>query len=403
MRENGGNPPPERAEWTFAHWLDWHLENGIRPGMPDGGAPWTSQTFAAAYAKSYGDFDERTVRNWRNGKSLCTPDKLERIAKLLYGDRHADVLPELRRAYQRSKQLKPASATPKSGKPDSGIEERYQAYLRAEFEKIRRRVEDAGNPARSSSRLVILGWPLAAGLCPPGEVRRDPKIAAAELKSKWRSLLGEPLQLSGVQRREFVANLATARFLTYCYCVALNGEYDRTHLFEPIVSGFRAPVPSIEEERKGLVDRTRDMFQNSDAVEAVHLAARVLYRIGRLASKYGFVLDDLVHEELRENRTAGPRDEGEPPTHDIEFYFVDEAGNYTKILDALRNEIAGLNFLRTVSETLTPDRVAKATLTVHFRGSELDDKIEGFANRNRRMRDIILHAAATPHGRSGSR
>jgi tetratricopeptide (TPR) repeat protein len=90
--------PADRAVWTFAQLLDWHLARGTRPkGTPTDvvGDRWTNKLFAPHVGSN-----ERTVRNWRYGRTA--PQQLELIEKALFGDNQAYALwrEELRVAYR---------------------------------------------------------------------------------------------------------------------------------------------------------------------------------------------------------------------------------------------------------------------------------------------------------------
>jgi len=65
----------------FAQLLDWHLNNGTRPnGKPESpGLIWNNKQFAQAV----GGVNERTVRNWRNGRTK--PPDLASIESALFG------------------------------------------------------------------------------------------------------------------------------------------------------------------------------------------------------------------------------------------------------------------------------------------------------------------------------
>ncbi|SON56436.1 Regulatory protein AfsR [Hartmannibacter diazotrophicus] len=74
-----GSPYPEHQE--FSKLLDWHLNFGTRPeGSPDApGKRWNNKRFASAV----GSVNERTVRNWRTGRSR--PNDLASIEEELFG------------------------------------------------------------------------------------------------------------------------------------------------------------------------------------------------------------------------------------------------------------------------------------------------------------------------------
>src|SRR4051812_13627794 len=78
--ETVGAAHGERGTKTFAELLRWHLDMGTRPPGPTAGrGPWTVQEFADECG-----VDERTIRNWLNGKRVLGTN-LATIERLLFG------------------------------------------------------------------------------------------------------------------------------------------------------------------------------------------------------------------------------------------------------------------------------------------------------------------------------
>jgi hypothetical protein len=79
--EKSGNHASYPKSGGFAKLLDWHLNFGIRPsGGPERpGKRWSNKEFTEAV----GGVDERTVRNWRAGRSR--PNDLGSIERALFG------------------------------------------------------------------------------------------------------------------------------------------------------------------------------------------------------------------------------------------------------------------------------------------------------------------------------
>jgi|HubBroStandDraft_3_1064219.scaffolds.fasta_scaffold06880_3 tetratricopeptide (TPR) repeat protein len=90
----------DRAAWSFAQLLDWHLSRGTRPSKSPQipGASWTNKEFASCLGN-----DERTVRNWRYARN--TPSEIASVERELLGDSdgYAEWRSELREAYRRTK------------------------------------------------------------------------------------------------------------------------------------------------------------------------------------------------------------------------------------------------------------------------------------------------------------
>jgi hypothetical protein len=88
---------------SFADLLDFHLKNGTRPkGSPDVlGKEWTNREFAEAL----GETGDRTVRNWRRGRT--TPPESTPIEQALFGQNplYAASRAELRDAHRKAEPL----------------------------------------------------------------------------------------------------------------------------------------------------------------------------------------------------------------------------------------------------------------------------------------------------------
>ena len=98
-RKQGSESAAERAAWSFAGLLEWHIRSGTRPG-PAAGKPWQWQEFAGAVGVT-----ERAVRFWRRG-DLAADDHYSSIERVLFGTdttAHAVFRQELRAAYRRAK------------------------------------------------------------------------------------------------------------------------------------------------------------------------------------------------------------------------------------------------------------------------------------------------------------
>lgn len=84
-RVPGKQQSGDRAPESFAHLIDFHLKNGTRPKGRPGvlGTEWTNPDFAAAVALAEGT-GERTVRNWRTGRTI--PAEIALIEQALFGE-----------------------------------------------------------------------------------------------------------------------------------------------------------------------------------------------------------------------------------------------------------------------------------------------------------------------------
>ncbi len=87
----------ERAHWSFARLLDWHLTRGTRPtgDLDKPGRQWTNKDLASRLGN-----DERTIRNWRTGRNV--PPEIVSIERELFGDNpgYAAWRAELREAHR---------------------------------------------------------------------------------------------------------------------------------------------------------------------------------------------------------------------------------------------------------------------------------------------------------------
>jgi tetratricopeptide (TPR) repeat protein len=87
----------ERAHWSFARLLDWHLTRGTRPAgdQDTPGRQWTNKELASRVGN-----DERSIRNWRTGRNV--PPEIVSIERELFGDNpgYAAWRAELREAHR---------------------------------------------------------------------------------------------------------------------------------------------------------------------------------------------------------------------------------------------------------------------------------------------------------------
>lgn len=111
-RKGTGLPPDSPTDQiigSFPQLFGWFLDRGVRPsGRPDlVGDLWTN----ALFAKRAG-LDERTIRNWRTGRSLPSDTDLGGIETILFGDNpaYADWRIWLRNAHRIAK--KPTTPQP---------------------------------------------------------------------------------------------------------------------------------------------------------------------------------------------------------------------------------------------------------------------------------------------------
>src|SRR5258708_12720305 len=116
----------ERAHWSFARLLDWHLTRGTRPtgDLDTPGRQWTNKDLASRLGN-----DERTIRNWRTGRNV--PPEIVSIERELFGDNpgHAAWRAELREAHRAARASEIAQdgtdASKWASKPASIIPLRY--------------------------------------------------------------------------------------------------------------------------------------------------------------------------------------------------------------------------------------------------------------------------------------
>src|SRR5258708_541379 len=108
----------ERARWSFARLLDWHLTRGTRPtGDPDTpGRQWTNKELASRLGN-----DERSVRNLRTGRNV--PPEIVSIERELFGDNpgYAAWRAELREAHRVARASETAQDGIGASKPASII------------------------------------------------------------------------------------------------------------------------------------------------------------------------------------------------------------------------------------------------------------------------------------------
>jgi tetratricopeptide (TPR) repeat protein len=144
----------ERAHWSFARLLDWHLTRGTRPtgDLDTPGRQWTNKELASRLGN-----DERSVRNWLNGRNV--PPEIVSIERELFGDNpgYAAWRAELREAHRGAK----ASETTQDGsvapKPASIISLPYPS-LGSLFKGRDEFLKDLhASLSRGSGRTAIIG------------------------------------------------------------------------------------------------------------------------------------------------------------------------------------------------------------------------------------------------------
>jgi tetratricopeptide (TPR) repeat protein len=139
----------EFSSRPFPEVLSWHLDNGTRPdGSPErAGRLWTNAAFGEAVGVS-----DRTVRNWRTGKSY--PDDIRSLESILFGDNPAYVRQrqELRTAPRASPARSPLPRRPTAKFP-------IAAPARCFGRDIETKSILAALPERAQAAILVLGPP----------------------------------------------------------------------------------------------------------------------------------------------------------------------------------------------------------------------------------------------------
>jgi len=144
----------ERARWSFARLLDWHLTRGTRPtGDPDmPGRQWTNKELASRLGN-----DERSIRNWRTGRNV--PPEIVSIERELFGDSpgYAAWRAEFREAHRVARASEPAQDGTGASKPASIISLPYPS-LGSLFKGRDEFLKDLhASLSRGSGRTAIVG------------------------------------------------------------------------------------------------------------------------------------------------------------------------------------------------------------------------------------------------------
>src|SRR5947209_16275008 len=147
----------DRSSWDFARLLAWHLNTGTRPdGLPQ---RWKIADFAEAVGHN-----EKSVRNWRDGRHCIHPEDVERAffgSKDKLADRPdlLELRDEMRRAWERSEaqHAKTTKARKNSVPAKADVIERYESWTRKQFADIQSRITNPNDRPTSDSRPKIIG------------------------------------------------------------------------------------------------------------------------------------------------------------------------------------------------------------------------------------------------------
>lgn len=302
---------------------------------------------------------------------------------------------QLWKAADRQKSDQKTSSKSNSQRLDwSAVAADYEKFAQQEFKDIQDRLIKLHEKPKSDSRPKILGWLYTRALKQENlfdhgisrEQERDPRISAVELKIKYRSWLASHAELHLEREKTFINSLASFRYILYCYCVALDLGYDRKHLFDPILEGLRKRSTDVDRDQDRLAEIIDQLIHYPEKDLALARCQSVLRLFSGLAPRLSVELHELVAEERSVNRSGVSQErrniieKENSITHKIEIYFLEKPGTYSVIFQKILRGLE-LNLIKTQSEMMTPEKVAKVTLLVYYplRGDlkkEIGNRIE---------------------------
>jgi tetratricopeptide (TPR) repeat protein len=179
----------DRALWSFAQLLNWHLSHGTRPsGTPDQkGVPWQNKEFANSVGKesSEGSKSERTIRNWRNGDTSPSPADLSAILQALFGGKtiYANWRAELTNKYHpaHGEQEEPELSAPASPAPSLPVKPLRCLGRDDELKSI----VDALVADRDNTAVLVLGGPGMGKTTLAREAAVDAALVARFGQHRW--------------------------------------------------------------------------------------------------------------------------------------------------------------------------------------------------------------------------
>jgi TIR domain-containing protein len=254
------------------------------------------------------------------------------------------------------------------------IADAYETHLYKEMRDIRDRISNPGKSPGSRTRRLVFGWQAILGLDKTTPLKPMPSILLYLMRQKHRELEDQAKH----KLAKAVHDIVSLRYYLFCL-VAL--QQSKAVSVKPIIDAFlagtRGPGAAVP-DRYGFVDHCDAIDRILKAVKAPSCniggkdAAAFARELALAAGSLGLSIHDLWDDENGETRNAGRHsvpskgDIENTPNYRIEIYFADRHRSYFDLMTRL--SARELTLVRTVSETLVPNALARVTLWVRSRG-----------------------------------
>lgn len=273
---------------------------------------------------------------------------------------------------------------------------RYEAHLAREYADILERLENPVNFPLSRARLALYGWQSIQGL---SDKEADPLIVFYLIRAKLWDIRESIFTRSSQDLRR---DLATARFYLFCMAAVAGINFES---MKEVIAGHSDAFQQNNFQGSGydaglIFKYHQDMetllaeIKDNDFCLTPEIIKKALFAAANLASRNGLSRDDMLGEETSEHRkekriiSAQETYRHNRVTHVVRIYFEDAERNYFRILTQL--SFININLIKTVSETLVPDRLARCTLWVYHSAIDLRLSLQSLFNENRHVKSAIL-------------
>jgi len=294
-------------------------------------------------------------------------------------------------------------------RPNKNIKNELSSILSTEWNKIIERSIADDLSKQSMTQTNIFGWMAASKLlkatASTSRPAPNPLISAYQARkviSKMFHLIIEK------KKREYIESICTLRYLLFCFLISSGiKDYDSGFL-DAIVKGLSKSSDRAADEQLCLAhELADDLIRNNDKVDLLSKTKQILSAVLGAAQSLTIKLDDIYIEETLPHR-AGHRAArmkriiaNNTVTHDVWIYFIDKSGAYFSIADCMLNTIK-FNVLRSVSETLVPERLAVVHLKVNYPDRSLLNMIRSVINNNDSVKEIVIDVAVEEGADSSS-
>jgi hypothetical protein len=273
----------------------------------------------------------------------------------------------------------------------AGMKIEYDAFLKSEFKEITARYDNPADFPLSRSRMVLYGWQSLQKLPHNGS---DPWICFYLIRDRAESLRDEIYKNFD---SNVIRSIVAIRFYLFCLCAILKiGPDDMEEIIQSYTHTLRQRRTDYSDNNRGRLFVEQASFERIIAQlkeERFHsepeTPATALAGLARISVGYGLTFDAIFKEDTsadrkeRRFRHTSEIASRHAVTHRVTVYFRDRERNYFNILEKFNS--MHLNLIRTETETLFPDRIARATLWVHYPEDGLKRSLDSLVKKSRNL------------------